>query len=308
MGRLMKYFDELDEVFIHDDQREAIEKIDLWLVDAVDKKPGTPHVLFLSGESGVGKSYLTRKVIQEISWQLREAKRKETADFIKVSSDGFHFDGAGLSDLFSHRASFGENQDEATHRLFALTMPLILAVDEMGLEKFPITDIFSEGICTLMDKRDLLYTICITNLSGTAFAKRYEPRIRTRMLDASLGVLLGGEPWRNRKTLAETEIKIMGQRAEMERLETIEREARELESHLRREQALKGQAWRNAEAQRFIDSWEKIKNNHGETCDHAAIIKLKVKLGMAWLVNKHSPPNKFYCPHGHTLESLGVYK
>lgn len=212
----MRFFESLDEVIIRDDKRDAIEKIDAWLSDVVDRKVGTPHVFILTGEPEMGKSYLIKKVLPEIDWIFREAGLYDQTAFIKVTSDRFDFRSAGLSELFSHRAAFGEHQETASARLHALTTPLILAIDELGMEKHPITDLFAEGLCTLMDARAELYTLIISNLGGTAIKKHYEdePRILSRIYSPATGIKLEGAPWRQTETMAETEKVIAGLRAE----------------------------------------------------------------------------------------------
>ena len=296
----MHYFEDLDEVFIHDDQREKIAEIDQWLFSAANKVPGTPHVLYLTGVAGIGKSYLMKNVILELEWQLRDTQ--EQAGYIKISSDGFSYEKSGLADLFSHRASFGEHQADAAQRLYELTRPLILAIDEFGLEKYPVQDTFAEGICTMMDARDQLYTVCISNLGSSELKDRYEPRISTRILDVAQTVGLGGKPWRDRSILSETERVIAAQRATAEAARAAEGLLKREAERRRRELSDIDEETRNRKAQAFLDEWEKIKTNHGACCDLVAITALKLQLGRPLLPQNFKRGRT--CRHGVKLASL----
>ncbi len=209
----MKYFDDLDEVLIDPAQAAQLEQIDGWLDAAYFNQPATPRVLIVNGEPECGKSYMLGEVMKEIAWRMRDDAPLRHAESVRVNSRDFSFKTAGLQELFSERAGFGDRKRDAEERLKALADCHLLFIDELGVERDRL-DLYTEGLCALMDARASAYTIFATNLSATSLAKKYgdEPRVISRILSPARVITLAPVKWRSRQNQARIEQQLADKR------------------------------------------------------------------------------------------------
>jgi DNA replication protein DnaC len=135
--------------------------------------PGCEPLLLISGATGLGKTYLAKCVMRCV------IERGYMAAF---------YTSYRLFSLF-HRDRLGENVDLSP----VFEVPLLI-IDDLGSE--PMTqNVTKEYFFDLMNERNSLHTLIVTNLAFHEIKDRYGERIHSRLMDkdASLKILLKGK-------------------------------------------------------------------------------------------------------------------
>ncbi|MGE5494908.1 MAG: ATP-binding protein [Burkholderiales bacterium] len=135
--------------------------------------PASPPIFLISGGTGLGKTYLSKCVMRRVM------ERGYMAAFYTAYR---------LFSIF-HQHRLGEDVDISP----IFEVPL-LVIDDLGTE--PMTrNVTKEYLFDLINERNGLHTIIVTNLTFNVLKDRYGERIHSRLMDknASLKILLSGK-------------------------------------------------------------------------------------------------------------------